>query len=84
MSALPVPLRLADMGQTLWGPRWTEPMAKALSVTEKDIVEWDANPDTLPACLEDRLAALAEERVQEINGLASRLEVAGLKRGRPD
>jgi hypothetical protein len=59
-------------------------MAKALSVTEKDIVEWDANPDTLPACLEDRLAALAEERVQEINGLASRLEVAGLKRGRPD
>ncbi len=81
MSAPSKPPGLADIGQKLWGPRWAEPMAKALAVSEKEVVEWDANPDRLPAGIEERRAALAHHRVQEINGVVSWLKIAGLRRG---
>jgi len=72
---------LADIGYKLWGPRWAEPMAAALQITDKEVIEWDAKPEKIRPHLEDQLKAIAANRVKEIHRLVAQLDATGLKRG---
>lgn len=74
------PRSLAEMGQTLWGPRWAEPLAEALSVNEQDVVKWDANPATIPENLEDQILNIGEKRLQDIQMMLADINSGGLRR----
>lgn len=80
MGVTLMPVTLADLGETLWGPRWVVPMAEALKVTEEQVVKWDAQPETIPAALEDRIAATGTIRLQEIRMVLAQLDMTGLDR----
>ena len=71
---------LADIGQQLWGARWAQPMAEALGVSERDVVRWDANPETMPADLEAEINLVAAARSQQIQAAMARLDLTGLRR----
>jgi hypothetical protein len=71
---------IAEIGQTIWGPHWAEPMAEALHVSEPELVAWDAKPETIPTGFEDRIHAAGVVRIQEIQRLLAQLEAIGLRR----
>jgi hypothetical protein len=74
-----LPLTLAAIGHHLWGARWMEPMAAALAVTEREIVQWDVEPEMMPSSVKERIRTTAEMRMQEIEDLLTRLDHRGVK-----
>ena len=82
MHATHGPLSLADIGQLLWGARWMEPLAVALGVTERDVVQWSAKPHTMPPSVHEQIKTAAKLRLQEIHEGIARLDENGIKGSR--
>jgi hypothetical protein len=74
-----MPLALAEIGKALYGPRWVEPMAVALGVSEQDVIKWDVNPEAMPLDLADEIDLLGSQRIQEIQMILGQVEAVGIK-----
>jgi hypothetical protein len=79
-----LPPTLAEIGYRLWGARWMEPMAAALAVSEREIVQWDAKPAMMPPNVEERIRIAAEMRLHEIEDVIARLDDTGVRARDPD
>ena len=66
-------LNLAEFGQTLWGAKWSEPLATALQVTPKELFLWHSDPQNAPPDIEDRLSDIASQRVTAIQRAVTRI-----------
>jgi hypothetical protein len=71
---------LEDMGFTLWGAAWREPMAASLDLTADELQVWEKDPLSIPAGIETSLLKLCETRTQEIAMIHGLLKAAGLQR----
>lgn len=57
---------LPRIGAALYGSRWQSELARALGVNNRLVRHWTDGTRPQPADLPQRLAALAERRVKEI------------------
>lgn len=69
---------LIEVGQLLFGLRWQSDLARALGASDRMVRYWLAGSNARPADLNDRLAALLEERVGRMHEVVVRLRTAGI------
>ena len=74
------PPSLADMGRIFWGADWARPLSEMMRITKAEIVAMDANPQTIPPEMEERLHALGIIRMQEIQIMLNQLKESGIRR----
>jgi hypothetical protein len=65
------------MGLALFGHGWTDALAEALGVTEEDVADWERDPASRPANLQDILENLGLVRIQEIQILLPQMKGTG-------
>jgi hypothetical protein len=78
-----IPASLEDMGTTLFGPDWREPLANALGVALDDVLTWNDDPTAMPAGLEDGLKKIGEIRIREIQFMLGQMNETRLDRSTP-
>jgi hypothetical protein len=71
---------LADMGVTLFGNDWEEPLADLLNVREEQIRAWDRDPVTIPPGLEEEIQSIGRVRLAEIQVMLTQMRATGLRR----
>lgn len=74
------PPTLAEMGHIFWGADWARPLSEMMRITKAEIVAMDANPQTIPLEMEERLHALGMVRMQEIQVMLNQLRESGIRR----
>ena len=75
-----IPPTLAELGHIFWGADWARPLGEMMRVTREEIVAMDANPQTIPPEMEERLQALGIIRMQEIQIMLQQLKEMGICR----
>jgi len=80
MSMHLIPPSLADIGKTLFGEDWREPLANSLEVTEDQIIAWLEDPASIPTDLEARVERIGRTRIEEISFLLGQMANTGLDR----
>jgi hypothetical protein len=61
-------MKLAAIGQALYGPRWQSELARALGVTDRQVRRWVA-AGTLPEAYLPAVRCLIAERVRLLRSL---------------
>ena len=56
-----------------------EPMARALEVSERELLQWSARPETMPPSVHEQVKAAAKARVRQIHEVIARLDEYGIK-----
>lgn len=75
-----LPPTLAEMGHIFWGADWARPLSEMMRITKAEIVAMDANPETIPPGMEDRLHALGTIRLRQIQVMLDQLRESGIRR----
>jgi hypothetical protein len=81
MSMHLIPPSLADIGLTLFGPDWREPLANSLEVTEDQIIAWLEDDADIPTDLEARVEKIGRRRIEQISFMLGQMANTGLDRG---
>jgi len=71
---------LAEVGRLLFGERWQSDLARALGTSARMVRYWVAGTHTRPEDLGQRLAALLQDRVNDIMRMIVRIQAPRTER----
>ncbi len=75
-----IPQSLANVAGAFFGEHWQTSLAIAFDVDEETVTEWETDPSTMTADMQERLTLLGETRLEEIKIMLMLLKEAGLSR----